>query len=133
VTTGAAAALANGWLDGITGWYLQLHTGDPGAAGTTANCTGTVGGDRKQSTMAAASGGSKSQTAGGSWASWDGGSVTISHISCWTTAGSGAGAGTADTGGTFNFSAALSSAKAITNGDTYNHTALIVSIAPVAA
>lgn len=130
MTTGIASGIANGWLDGMTGWYIQLHTADPGAAGTTSPCSGaSSAGTRKASTMGAASGGSKAQTSGGSWTTWDGGSVTISHISCWTTAGSGNPA----TGGTFQFSGALTSGKAITNGDTFNLTSLSVSVTPIAA
>ena len=73
--------------------------------------------------MNSASGGSKSQSAGGSWAGWDGGSVTISHISVWTLI----------TAGTFQFSGALTAGKAITNGDTYNQTSLTVTLTPIAA
>ena len=120
---GIASGIANGWLDGMSGWFVQLHTANPGAAGTTSPCTGTVGGVRKASTMNAASAGSKAQSAGGSWASWDGGSVTITSISVWTLI----------TSGTFQFSGALTASKAITNGDTYNQTSLSVAITPIAA
>lgn len=143
MTTGlAATTLANKWLDMLggsaftapAGTYIQLHTADPGAAGTTSPCTGTVGGDRKALTWAAASAGSKAITTTlPSWATWDGGSVTISHVSVWDAAGSGAGAGTADTGGNFLFSGALTAPKAITNGDTYNQSSLSVAFTPVAA
>lgn len=123
MTTGVSATTSDGWLDGVSGWYVGLHSGDPGAAGTSNAITGTVSGSRQPSTMAAASGGAKSQTAGGSWASWDGGSTTISHISVWSTA----------SGGTFEFSGALTVSKAITDGDTFNLNSLSVTITPVAA
>jgi hypothetical protein len=123
VTTGIASGIANAWLDGMTGWFVGLHTADPGVAGTTSPCTGSVGGVRKASTMNGASAGSKSQSAGGAWAAWDGGSVTITHISVWTLI----------TAGVFQFSGALTSGKAITNGDTFNLTTLTVAITPIAA
>jgi hypothetical protein len=73
--------------------------------------------------MNSASAGSKSQSAGGSWAVWDGGSVTISHVSVWTLI----------TAGVFQFSGQLTTGKAITNGDTYNQTTLTISLTPIAA
>jgi hypothetical protein len=132
MTTGLSTAnLANKWLDmiGSTAFtapaasYGGLHTADPGAAGTTSPCTGSVGGVRKSISWSAASAGSKAMTGTPSWAAWDGGSVTISHLSFWD----------ALTSGTFLFSGALSSGKAITNGDTFNLTSLSVSLAPLAA
>ena len=131
MTVGVASGIANGWLDGIGGWYVQTHTADPGAAGTTSPTNGAaVAGARQQITMGAASGGSKSRTSGGSWSGWDGGSVTISHVSDWSTAGSG---GPPVTGGVYQFSKDLTAAKAITNGDTFNLTTLTVTITPIAA
>jgi hypothetical protein len=123
MTTGIANGIANGWLDGMSGWFVGLHTADPGAAGATSQCTGSVGGSRKASTMNAAAAGSKAQSAGGSWVAWDGGSVTISHISCFTLV----------TAGVFQFSGALTAGKAITNGDTFNLTSLSVALTPIAA
>lgn len=133
MTVGIKDTVANGWLDGIAGFYAQLHTAEPGTAGTTSPTTGTVSGARQQVTMAAASGGSKARSSGGSWTGWDGGSVTITHISDWSTAGSGAGVGTAATGGVYQFDKDLSASKAITNGDTFNLTTYTVTITPIIA
>jgi hypothetical protein len=102
---------------------VALHTADPGAAGTTAATTGTVGASRKAVTFSAASGGSCASSNTPSWAVWDGGSVTISHISVWD----------ALTAGTFLYSAVLTTAKAITAGDTFTLSSLTVSLAPLAA
>ena len=123
MTTGLIAANANTLLDSMSGFWVELHTADPGAAGTTATCTGAVGSVRKQSTMNAASAGSKSQSAGGSWAVWDGGSVTITHITVWSLI----------TAGVALFTGALTAGKAITNGDTFNLTSLSVAFTPIAA
>jgi hypothetical protein len=123
MTTGIASGIANAWLDGLSGWFVGLHTADPGAAGTTSPCTGAVGAVRKASTMGSSVAGSKPQTAGGSWVGWDGGSVSISHISVWTLI----------TAGVLQFTGALTAPKAITNGDTYNQTSLTIALTPIAA
>jgi hypothetical protein len=102
--------------------YVEVHTADPGAAGTTATCTGS-GATRVVITYSASSAGSCAASATPSWAAWTGGSVTISHIAVWD----------AITAGTFLFSAALTTAKAITAGDTFTLSSLTVSLAPLAA
>lgn len=126
MAVGFAAGVVNGWLDGTfataTCW-VQLHTADPGAAGTTA----ISGGDatRKQATMAAASGGSKAMTgSAGPWTE-DGtpASETLTHISLWT----------ASSAGTFNGSAALSASQAWASTNTFTLTSLTISITPIAA
>src|ERR1044071_5682306 len=106
VTTGIAASVANGWLDGTystTNAWVKLHTADPGAAGATAAAAGDT--TRKQATMAAASGGSKAMT--GTAGPWTNVSTTetISHISLWS----------ASSAGTFNGSGALSASQAWVN------------------
>lgn len=124
MTVGLAAAAVNGWLDGTfataTCW-AKLHTADPGAAGATAAAAGDT--TRKQCTMAAASGGSKSMT--GSAGPWTNGgtSETLSHISLWS----------ASTAGTFNASAALGSAQAWVATNTFTLTSLTISVTPIAA
>lgn len=124
MTAGFAASVVNGWLDGTFGTvWVQLHTADPGAAGTTA----ISGGDatRKSATMAAASGGSKAMTgSAGPWTE-DGtpASETITHISLWT----------ASTAGTFNASAALAASQAWASTNTLTLTGLTISVAPIAA
>jgi hypothetical protein len=132
MTTGISTAnLANKWLDMIGGTaftapaasYVGVHTADPGALGTTSPCTGAVGGVRKAVVWGAAAAGSKAMTGTPSWASWDGGSVTISHVSAWDALSSG----------NFLFSGALAAGQAITNGATFNLTSLSIALTPVAA
>lgn len=103
------------------GQFVKLHTGDPGASATTLPSANTT---RVTVDFAAASGGSVALTGTApSWASWAAGAETISHISVWD----------AVTAGTFLFSAALTTAKAVANGDTLTLTSLSVSLAPLAA
>lgn len=130
MTAGLSAAnLANKWLDMLGGTafsapaatYVALHTGDPGSAGT-ANASAEA--TRKALTWSAAASGSKAIAATlPSWASWTAGSETISHISVWD----------ASTVGNFLFSGVLSTSKSITNGDTFNLTAMSVALTPIAA
>lgn len=104
-----------------TNVYVKLHTGDPGAAGTSNASANTT---RVIVAWAAASGGSKA--ANGtlpSWASWAAGSETISHISIWDNL----------TTGSFLWSGALSSSVAVVNGNTLSLTSLTAAITPIAA
>jgi hypothetical protein len=91
--------------------YLQLHTGDPGAAGT-ANVSAET--DRVSPTFAAPSGGSVTAPAV-SWAAWNAGTETITHVSLWD----------ASTAGNFKMSAALTVPKDVENGDTLNITSSV--------
>jgi hypothetical protein len=130
MTTGlAATTLANKWLDMLGGTaftapvaaFAEPHTADPGAAGTTSVFT-TVTTQRSAITYAAASAGSKSQT--GSAPTWAvTGSGTVSHIAVFD----------ASSAGNFLFSAAVTTPKAVTNGDTLNLTSLSISFTPIAA
>ncbi len=122
MTAGMSAATANAFLDTFdSGHYAQLHTGDPGAAGTSNASAET---DRKLWDFADASGGSKSaQGTMPSWTTWDAGPETISHISTWS----------ASSGGTFKYSYALTASKNVTNGDDLNVTSHTVAITPIAA
>jgi hypothetical protein len=130
VTVGASTAnLANKWLDMLGGTafsapantYMKLHTGDPGSAGT-ANASAET--TRKVLTWSAASSGSKAITSTlPSWTPWAAGSETISHVSVWD----------ASTSGNFLYSFALSSSKAVSNGDTFNITSHSISQTPLAA
>lgn len=122
LTVGFSASVINGWLDGTFGTsWIQLHTGDPGSAGTTAAAAGDT--TRKQATMALASAGSKAMTSmSGSWTN-GGTSETISHISIKS----------ASTAGTFNASAALAASKAWASGDTLSLSSLSIAITPIAA
>lgn len=125
----AATTLANKWLDMLggtaftapTNTYVKLHTGDPGAAGTSNASANTT---RVILAWSAASAGSKSITSTlPSWASWASGSETISHMGVWDNL----------TAGNFLYSFALTTSKAITNGDTLNLTAHSVTLSPIAA
>lgn len=131
MTVGISTAnLANKWLDLLGGTaftavttYIQLHTADPGASGT----TGVSGGDanRKTVTWAAAASGSKSMSSmSGSWTE-DGtpANETLTHISGWDAA----------TSGNFLFSAALTSSQYWATGNTFSLTSLTISLSPLAA
>ena len=108
--------------------YVALHTADPGAVGTTSPTTGTVSATRVVITYGAITTVSttRSITSSGtapSWAVWDGGSVSISHISVWS----------AITAGNFLFSAVLTTPKSITAGDTFTLSSLTFALGNVAA
>jgi hypothetical protein len=124
MTVGAAASVANGWLDGTFATatcFVKLHTADPGAAGATAAAAGST--TRVQATMAAASAGSKAMTSMASTWTNGGTSETLTHISLWT----------ASTAGTFNASGALTASQAWVSTNTFTLTSLSVSITPIAA
>ena len=131
MTAGLSAVnLANAWLNTMrntsaasftapTDLFIQCHTADPGASGTTAVSTGIA--TRTVADWNAASAGSMALTATVSFSAT--GSDTITHVSVWS----------ASTSGTFYYSAALSASKAVTNGDTLNLTALTFALTPIAA
>jgi hypothetical protein len=112
------------WLRGVSpgtiaGLYIKLHTGDPGAAGTTAASAVTT---RQAATMNAASGGSITLSAmGGSYAMTA--TETISNFSVWD----------ASTAGNFLFSGAWTASRAVINGDTIVVSTFVVSNTPLAA
>ncbi|HEY1119880.1 MAG TPA: hypothetical protein VGE43_19350 [Acidimicrobiales bacterium] len=87
----------NSWLDALDGSYVQLHTGDPGAAGTANVATETT---RQQISLAAASGGSVSTDTD---TDWTGMAATEdpTNFSLWSapTAGTFRGSGTVTTSG----------------------------------
>jgi len=122
MTVGIAAASANSLLDTLlTTNYIKLHTGDPGAAGATAASANTT---RVVATFAAASGGSKALNGTlPAWAAWAAGNETITHISIWD----------AITAGNFKLSVALTTGKAVTNGDTLTLNTLTATLSPIAA
>jgi len=103
---------------------VQIHTADPGSAGTTAVSTGNA---TKQTLTfgTAPSGGSMSITASPTaWSITLSGSTTenITHISLW-------GA----TSGNFLWSIALASPKTVGNGDSLQLTSLTLALTPIAA
>lgn len=138
MAVGLSSGLADGWLNTIRGGgagatftaaavqALKLHTnvGDPGAAGTS-NASATT--TRMAVTFgASASGGGGRQISLSNtptWSSWAGGSETIAHVSDWDST----------TAGTFQWSATLTTPKAVVNGDTLTITSLTVSLTPIAA
>lgn len=111
---GLATATANAFLDAlcnntsyaVTSVYIQLHTGAPGAAGTS-NVAGNA--TRKAVSFAAASSGSVASDAN---VSWDSGEVDTSedytHYSLWT----------ASSAGTFLASGTVT-ANPVSSGDTF--------------
>lgn len=127
MTVGLSATRANAYLDtyrsgasNVTAGavYVQLHTADPGAAGTTAVSAVTT---RNSPTFNAASSGSMTLSSLGSYSMTS--SETISHISIWT----------ASSGGTFLQSAALTSSVPVINGSTISFSSLTLSFTPLAA
>lgn len=123
--------VANGWLNAIrsggatytvvAGTFVQLHTGDPGAAGTSNISVGST--TRLTVSQSAASGGSI--TISGTAGPWTNGgtSETISHISVWS----------ASSAGNFLYSVALSAGQAWASGNTFTLNTLTVSLTPLAA
>lgn len=123
--------VANGWLNAIrsggttytvvAGTFVQLHTGDPGAAGTANISVGSA--TRNSVTQNAASSGSI--TISGTAGPWTNGgtSETITHVSVWSAASAG----------NFLYSAALSAGQAWASGNTFTLNGLTVSITPLAA
>jgi hypothetical protein len=134
MTVGLSAVnTANAWLNtlrggsaatftAVTTMFVQLHTGDPGSAGT-ANVSSVT--TRPALNFGAASAGSQSAVATlPSWATWAGtNGEVITHISTWG----------ASSGGTFYYSAALAASKTVNTGDTVNLTSLTVALTPIAA
>lgn len=122
-----AVNTVNPWLNvfrnttftGIAATYLQLHIGDPGAAGTANVATGmTV---RQQVTFNVPSGGA--MTLANSPTFTVTASETITHISVWSLA----------SGGNFHWSAPLASPKVVVSSDIVTFNQLGIAIVPLAA
>jgi hypothetical protein len=123
--------LANAWLNSMRGGgngttftapatlFMEFHTADPGAAGTTGVSTGLA--TRQSMSFAAASGGSMSLTATVSGTAT--GADTITHVAIFS----------ASSAGTFYASAALTASKTVANGDTLSVTTFTFSLSPLAA
>jgi hypothetical protein len=135
MTAGLAPGLVSGWLDtlrttanggtaysAVVGTFVQLHTGDPGAAGTTAVSVGST--TRNSCALSDSSAGSALSlgTAPSAWTN-GGTSETLTHISVWT----------ASTAGTFLFSVALTASKAWASADSFSLSTLGVAITSQAA
>lgn len=127
----SAVNLANAWLNTMRGaangvtftapatLFGQVHTADPGAAGTTAVSTGIA--TRSALGFGAPSAGSMALSSSTSWTAT--GPDIETHLSVWS----------ASTAGTFYFSVALTTSKTVANGDTLTLTTLTFSLAPLAA
>lgn len=123
-TTNLANAMLNGVRNvsfAVASTYVQVHTADPGASGTTAVSAGST--TRSAVTFAAASSGAIALT--GTQPSWTNGgtSETITHISVWS----------ASTSGNFLWSAALTTGKTWASDDTLTLTSCGLSLSPLAA
>ena len=94
--------------------YVKLHLGDPGEAGTANPAAETT---RTVATFSAASGGSADLSATVSWTSVSN-SETYSHWSLWD----------ASTAGTALLYGALDSTVAVTAGDNFDLTALVINL-----
>lgn len=130
MTTGLASGVANSLLSAIckatnytapTAFYVKLHTGDPGSAGTS-NAAGNT--TRQATTFASASGGSIATSADVTWTSVST-AETYSHVSFWS----------ASTAGTFLGSNALTASKTVAVGDTFTIASgsLTLALSPIAA
>lgn len=124
----SAVNLANAWLNTLSGTtftgvntFVKLHTGDPGASGTSNASANTT---RVALTWAAAASGSKAIVATlPAWNSWAAGSETLSYISVWDNL----------TVGNFLFSAQLTVARSVANGDNVTLSSLTFALTPIAA
>ena len=112
MATGISNYLANKWLDAlgnatafsVTTAYVKLHTGDPGAAGTSNAATETT---RKSASFAAAANGAIASDADLTWTNIAG-SEDATHFSAWDNL----------TTGNFLFSGTITG-NPYTAGDTY--------------
>jgi hypothetical protein len=96
--------------------YVQLHTGDPGSAGT-ANVSSVT--TREAQTWGSASGGTVSATGTPTWSSWAGTNGEVdTDISHWSAA----------TSGTFGHSVTLSSSVTMNTGDTLEITSDSITV-----
>lgn len=126
MTVGLAAAQANAFLNvyrntaasAVATPFVKLHTGDPGAAGTTNPSAVTT---RNAITWAAASGGSMALSTLSSFSMTT--SETITHVSLWD----------ASSAGNFLQSAALTASVPVINGSTLSFSSFTVSFTPIAA
>jgi hypothetical protein len=132
MTAGLAPSLVSGWLNTlrtagaaygpVAGTFVQLHTGDPGAAGTSAVSAGST--TRNSCTFAASSSGSALALSGAPAAWTNGGtSETLTHISVWT----------ASSAGTLLFTVALTASRAWASTDSFTLSTLSAALTPQAA
>lgn len=135
MTAGLAPSLVSGWLNtlrttgnggtaysAVAGTFIQLHTGDPGAAGTSNVSAGST--TRNSCVLSNSSSGS-ALSLGTPPSAWTNGgtSETLTHISVWT----------ASTSGTLLFTVALTASKAWASGDQFTLATLSAALTPQAA
>lgn len=126
MTVGLLAAHANNLLEIYRGSnftapsnvYVQLHVGDPGAAGTSNQAAVTT---RNTMTWNAASAGSMTRNTSSAYSMTT--SETISHVSFWS----------ASAAGTCYRTAALTSSVPVVNGSSFTLTTCTFSYTPIAA
>lgn len=130
MAVGVASAIANSILNAYcrnvawtqpAAFWVKLHIGDPGSAGT-ANAAGET--TRKQATFSAAASGAITTSADLAWTNVST-TETYSHVSFWD----------ASTAGTFLGSDALNTSRAVTAGDNFTIVTgdLDLSVTPIAA
>jgi hypothetical protein len=130
MAAGLASGVADDILDALlnsVAWtepaevWVKLHTGDPGAAGTSNAATET---DRQQASFGTPSGGAATTDAVLTWTNVAA-TETYTHISLWD----------ASTSGNFLGSDALNASKDVDAGDTFEIAAgdLDVTLTPIAA
>ena len=105
---------------GISTPFAQIHTGDPGSAGTSNVSVGST--TRNAITWNAASAGSMTLATLGAWTN-GGTSETITHVSLWS----------ASSAGTFYWSIALSASQAWISTNTLTITTFTLASSPIAA
>jgi hypothetical protein len=135
VTAGLAPSLVSGWFNtlrttgnggaaysAVAGTFVQLHTGDPGAAGTANISAGSTA--RNSCVLSSSTGGSSLSLATPPAAYTNGGtSETLTHLSVWT----------ASSAGTLLFTVALTVSKAWASGDQFNLATLTAALTPQSA
>jgi len=126
---GIDAAVLNGWLTALckatnytapAGFFVKLHTADPGVGATAAFGDAT----RQSVTFGTAAGGAIASSADVNWTNLTA-AGTISHVSFWS----------AVTGGTFLGSDDLATPRTVAIGDNFTISSgqLTLAVTPVAA
>jgi hypothetical protein len=135
VTAGLAPSLVSGWFNtlrttgnggaaysAVAGTFVQMHTGDPGAAGTANVSVGSTA--RNSCVLSSSTGGSSLSLATPPSAYTNGGtSETLTHLSVWT----------ASSAGTFLFSVVLTVPKPWASADQFTLSTLTAALTPQAA
>lgn len=98
-------AEANGIIDGWSGHYVSLHTGDPGATGANEVTGGSYA--RQAVTLSAASNKASSNSGALNFTGMP--AATITHVGIWTAASDG----------TFEIGGSLTASKTTNAGDTF--------------